>query len=229
MNNSKKRPKSTDPDKAHANQMKFPLDYSNRQPILKFTFDLVDPVDTDLETSIASEPDANDQRHNQNENVQATSHQSEPEDKILEKNDEDDEYNEDDVLDELPSNFNFSRPKLRMERFLSIADISDEIVQNLTQKYNNANIIISADCDAIGDDYSGKFKAQSQPDTNLMTKTHAEKSFDSKKSLMGYRDGSGISQEKKINIIRSILKDYNVETYIDKFTACDVTEIKLES
>jgi hypothetical protein len=215
-------------DKVPNSQLKFPLNHSYRQPILKFTVNFDDLIDTDKTEEGA------DITITQGKPIESSSPIPEPkaEDKAAPDNHIDDEFGDeydDDLLDELPSSSNFTRPKLRMERFLSIADIPDEIVQNLSRKYNSHvddDHMLSID---NGSTFASSKSHPSSSDGGSPLKVYTEKSCDSRKSFVGYRDGSGIPQEKKVNIIRSILKDYNVETYIDKFTACDVTEMKLDS
>ena len=49
-----------------------------------------------------------------------------------------------------------------------------------------------------------------------------------KKKIRSYFGGAGLAQDVKAEIIRNILKDYNIDHYVNKYTSKDIVKIKLD-
>lgn len=135
-------------------------------------------------------------------------------------------------------------PKSRVDRFLSIS-VDDASI--LLGNYSSLQPIIGEEVefsleteplpkinevDSNFDFQSSSKKIEVITIEKNVTKQRVTKINDDDKiksnKLRSYHDGLGIPQNVKADIIRSILKDYNTEYYVNKFTYRDIAIIKLD-
>ena len=96
--------------------------------------------------------------------------------------------------------------KNRVERFLSIVELPPEVMQ-LQEKF------------ALQLEKNKKRKNPKVYKDN--------KEWNKNRTFRNYHDGSGLSQEFRANIIREIISNFNLESYINKFLEKNIIQVKL--
>lgn len=112
-------------------------------------------------------------------------------------------------------------PDQRVNRFLSVFD--PEEIKKFAQM--NTSIVEEDENCAV----EVPARASGKPDSKKPAKTNAQVS-DAKndKKIKTYHDGSGIPQNVKAEIIRNIIRNIDVDGYVNKMLASDIVEIKLD-
>jgi hypothetical protein len=130
----------------------------------------------------------------------------------------------------------------RVDRYLSISDIPEASLFTDGGKSSLNHASINEEeyyetIDSIERRHVAEFTNHHDVKANTITdKTKSQQKIDAyfeeqnkkRLKLKSYHDGCGIPQNVKADIIRSILKDYNIDYYVNKFVGSDVAEIKLD-
>jgi hypothetical protein len=195
--------------------------YQNKE---KINVPKINISDSDDNVIYSSEVDLNNNKNNNKA-------------KLKEEDEEDYDDDDDDIM---------NPPKSRVDRFLSISvDDASILLGNFSSlqpiigeeeefsletvplpKINEvgSNLDIQASQKKIEEqNTSSEKKGTKKP----VTKINDDDKIKSNK-LRSYHDGTGIPQNVKADIIRSILRDYNTEYYVNKFTHRDIAIIKLD-
>jgi len=140
-------------------------------------------------------------------------------------NSEEKTTNDDIEEDEEPTN------KPRVERFLSICEIPPEILlyqQEMQRKFGATDD--NAGCGLFGQKSkkeNGTPKLGLIPKRQFPTKKNDFERIDKTKSF-STKFGNGLSQQVRAEIIRNIIKNFNLENYINQFKSDYVIEIELD-
>ena len=116
-------------------------------------------------------------------------------------------------------------PKSRVDRFLSLyVDETSILLENLKSSQNFATQKKNENLTKEKAKRVNSFDFKAEKKSEVLN----AKLFIENKRKPSYHSGEGLPQNLKANIIRSILADYNVEYYVNKFTSCDAALIKLD-
>lgn len=127
------------------------------------------------------------------------------------------------------------RMRQRISRFLSVCDLPDEVVamtqQSFEQRIQTQETIEEEDEEATGLDATktGEMEAEKK-DRNPKLKglSSRQHSFMNSNKFSYYERGYGLSQEEKTRIITEIIRDFDLERYVDEFKEKEVLSIKLK-
>jgi hypothetical protein len=157
------------------------------------------------------------------------------------KEEDEEDYDDDDDDDDI-----MNPPKSRVDRFLSISvDDASILLGNFSslqpiigeeEEFSLETVplpkINEVDSNLDVQVSQKKIEVKNSSTEKKATKKPVSKINDDDKiksnKLRSYHDGTGIPQNVKADIIRSILRDYNTEYYVNKFTHRDIAIIKLD-
>ena len=113
-------------------------------------------------------------------------------------------------------------PDQRVSRFLSVID-PEEI-----KKFAQLNTSIAEEDENFAEAparASGKPDAKKQSGKNNAASDGKQDGY---LKIKNYHDGSGIAQNVKAEIIRSIIRNLDVDGYVNKMMSLDIVEFKLD-
>ncbi len=141
------------------------------------------------------------------------------------------ENNDNDIINEEEDAQFIGRP--RVERFLSIFEVPPEVLlyqQQIQQKYGGQSEMEETNKNKV--DIDSKIRKTSKNLVNLKLGAAKKKpeSTDKNKNMPSkfYRNGNGLPQQVRAEIIRSIIKNFNLDKYINQFKTEYVVEIELD-
>lgn len=127
------------------------------------------------------------------------------------------------------------RMRQRISRFLSVCDLPDEVVamtqQSFEQRIHTQETIEEEDEEATELDVTktGKMDTERKGrNPKLKGSPSRQHSFMNSNKFSYYERGYGLSQEEKTRIITDIIRDFDLERYVDEFKEKQVLSIKLK-
>lgn len=141
--------------------------------------------------------------------------------------------NEDkDEEDGRSSSSSITNPNMpRVDRFLSIVEIPPEILwltqQKFAQKFQNMPEVDETKLDEVDEEKLVESNVEStKKGKKHAKKTNKLKTDKNKAGSRSFRDGSTLTQEVKAQIIKDIIRNYDLDLYIKEAKARDVVQIE---
>ncbi len=133
----------------------------------------------------------------------------------------DDEDDEDDIMEEAPI-------MRRVERFLSIVDLPQDVIYATQQVFAQRHSIIAEEDENEEEEGETAQVANKAVAVKGANKSRNVESFQKSNKFSYFQEGYGLSQDQKAKIISDIIKNFNMERYLEEFRERDTALIKLK-
>ncbi len=133
----------------------------------------------------------------------------------------DEEDDEDDIMEEAPI-------MRRVERFLSIVDLPQDVIYATQQVFAQRHSIIAEEDENEEEEGETAQVANKAVAVKGANKSRNVESFQKSNKFSYFQEGYGLSQDQKAKIISDIIKNFNMERYLEEFRERDTALIKLK-